>query len=161
RGKGVSINNGTFALRRFLFLSRSLMMFAARMTMLILAALVALAGAAKAQRKESVGDWPGWMGADRTRVSQGSRLLKHWPKEGPKLLWKVADIGEGYSTPSIAAGKIYLMSNRGLNEEFAIARNVKDGSKIWERRIGKVGRNRSPANYPGSRSTPTVDGDAV
>jgi outer membrane protein assembly factor BamB len=137
------------------------MMFSARMTMLVLAAIVALPGAAKAQLKASVGDWPGWMGADRTGVSQDTGLLKEWPKTGPKLLWKVADIGEGYSTPSIAEGKIYLMSNRGLNDEFAIALNAKDGSKIWEKRIGKVGPNTSPANYPGARSTPTVDGDTV
>jgi len=136
-------------------------MFAARMTMLVLAAMGMLPGVAKAQLKASVGDWPGWMGPDRTGVSQETGLLKQWPKGGPKLLWKVADVGEGYSTPSIAAGKIYLMSNRGSNDEFAIALNVQDGSKIWERRIGKVGPNRSPANYPGSRSTPTVDGEAV
>ncbi len=136
-------------------------MFAARMTMLVLAAVVALAGEAKAQLKAPVGDWPGWMGADRTGVSEETGLLKQWPKGGPKLVWKAQDVGEGYSTPSIAAGKIYLMSNRGNNDEFAIALSVTDGSKIWERRIGKVGPNRSPANYPGSRSTPTVDGDAV
>jgi outer membrane protein assembly factor BamB len=147
--------------RGFLILSRSLMMLSARGTMLILAAVVALPGAAQAQLKASVGDWPGWMGKDRTGVSLETGLLKQWPKAGPKLLWKVTDIGEGYSTPSIASGKLYLMSNRGLDDEFAIARSVKDGSKIWQRRIGKVGRNRSPANYPGSRSTPTVDRDAV
>jgi outer membrane protein assembly factor BamB len=136
------------------------MMFSARMTMLLLAMVMALPGAAKAQLKASVGDWPGWMGPDRTGVSQETGLLKQWPKEGPKLMWKVTDIGEGYSTPSVAAGKIFLMSNRGTNDEFAIALNIKDGSKLWEQRIGKVGPNRGP-QYPGSRSTPTVDGDAV
>ncbi|HEY7329898.1 MAG TPA: PQQ-binding-like beta-propeller repeat protein [Gemmataceae bacterium] len=141
-------------------MSRSLMMFSARMTMLLLAMVMALPGAAKAQLKASIGDWPGWMGPDRTGVSQETGLLKQWPKEGPKLLWKVADVGEGYSTPSVAGGKLFLMSNRGNNDEFAIALSVKDGSKIWERHIGKVGPNRGP-QYPGSRSTPTVDGDAV
>ncbi len=135
-------------------------MFTARMTMLVLAAIGTLPGMAKAQLKASAGDWPGWMGADRTGVSQETGLLKQWPKGGPKLVWKAQDVGEGYSTPSIAAGKIYLMSNRGSNDEFAIALNVKDGSKIWEQRVGKVGPNRGP-QYPGSRSSPTVDGDAV
>jgi outer membrane protein assembly factor BamB len=136
-------------------------MFSARMMMLVLTAVAALPGSIKAQLKASVGDWPAWMGPDRTGVSSETGLLKKWPKDGPKLLWKVQDIGEGYSTPSIAAGKIYLMSNRGNNDEFALALNLKDGSRIWERRIGKVGPNRSPANYPGSLSTPTIDGDAV
>jgi outer membrane protein assembly factor BamB len=137
------------------------MMFSARTIMLLLAAFGALPGAVKAQLKASVGDWPAWMGPDRTGVSKETGLLKQWPKVGPKLLWKVADIGEGYSTPSIAAGKIYLMSNRGNSDEFALALNAKDGSKIWESRIGKVGNPNQRPSWPGSRSTPTVDGDAV
>jgi outer membrane protein assembly factor BamB len=137
------------------------MMCAARVTMLILAAVVALADEAKAQLKAFDGDWPGWMGPDRTGVSPETGLLKQWPKGGPELLWMARDVGEGYSTPSIAAGKIYLMSNRGLDQEFALALNVKDGSKIWERRIGKVGEPKQFGNYTGSRSTPTVDGEAV
>jgi outer membrane protein assembly factor BamB len=134
-------------------------MFSTRV-LLLLASVAMYPGAAKAQLKASVDDWPGWMGADRTGVSHETGLLKQWPKDGPKLVWKAEGIGEGYSTPSVAGGKIYLMSNRGVSDEFAIALSVKDGSKIWERRVGKVGPNRGP-QYPGSRSTPTVDGDAV
>lgn len=136
-------------------------MLSARMTILLLAAVVALPGAAKAQLKASLGDWPGWMGPDRTGVSQETGLLKPWPKSGPKLLWKAQDIGDGYSTPSVAEGRIFLLSNRGVNDEIAVALNAKDGSKIWERRIGKVGNPNQRPSYPGSRSTPTVDGDAV
>ncbi len=136
-------------------------MFSPRSIMLLAAAAAAFAGTAKAQLKASVDDWPGWMGADRTGVSHETGLLKQWPKSGPKLVWKVEDIGEGYSTPSVAGGKIFLMSNRGTNDEFAIALSVKDGSKIWERRVGKVGNPNQRPSYPGSRSTPTVDGDAV
>ena len=55
-------------------------MFAARMTMLILAAVVALTGEAKTQLKALDGDWPGWMGPDRTGVSPETGLLKQWPK---------------------------------------------------------------------------------
>src|SRR5262249_49317144 len=35
-----------------------------------------------------------------------------------------------------------------------------DGKTLWKTRIGKVGENRS-ANYPGSRSTPTFDGQRL
>jgi outer membrane protein assembly factor BamB len=135
-------------------------MISARLLVLLLATVASFPGAAKAQLKASVDDWPGWMGADRTGVSHETGLLKKWPKDGPNVVWEVKDLGEGYSTPSVAEGKIYLMSNRGMSDEFAIALSVKDGSKIWERRVGKVGPNQG-AQYPGSRSTPTVDGDAV
>jgi outer membrane protein assembly factor BamB len=130
-------------------------MFSART--LLLPAVLAISAVAMADS----GDWPAWMGVDRTGVSTEKGLLKQWPKDGPKLLWKATDIGEGYSTPAIADGKIYLMSNHGLDDEFAIALSVKDGKKIWSRPVGKVGKPDQRPPYPGSRSTPTVDGDAV
>jgi outer membrane protein assembly factor BamB len=136
-------------------------MFSARMTILLLASLPALLAAAPSPREAMDNDWPGWMGADRTGVSHQKGLLQEWPKGGPKLLWKSNDVGEGYSTPSIAGGRIFLISNRGLDDEFALALSLKDGSKIWERRLGKVGNPKQRPSYPGSRSTPTVDGDAV
>ena len=66
-------------------------------------ALIALAVAGPARPN----DWPGWRGADRTGVSTETGLLKEWPEGGPKLLWKATGLGEGFSTPSVAAGRIY------------------------------------------------------
>jgi outer membrane protein assembly factor BamB len=137
------------------------MMLSARTTLPLLAVLLAIPGTAHAELKAAAGDWPAWMGPDRTGVSHEKGLLKEWPKDGPKLLWKVDDIDKGYSTPSIAGGKIFLLSNRGDDDEFVLALSVKDGSKIWSRRIGKVGNPNQRPPYPGSRSTPTVDGEAV
>jgi outer membrane protein assembly factor BamB len=136
-------------------------MDSARTILLLSATILAAPGAARAQLKAAVGDWPAWMGADRTGVSQETGLLKQWPKDGPQLLWKVTDIGEGYSTPSISGGKLYLMSNRGTDDEFATALSTTDGKQIWSTRIGSVGNPDQKPPYPGSRSTPTVDGDAV
>lgn len=124
---------------------------------ILMAAVLAAYAAATAE----AGDWPGWMGADRTGVSSEKGLLKEWPKDGPKLVWKVTDIGNGYSTPAVADGKIYLMSNRGNDDEFVLALSAKDGAKIWSRSIGKVGKPDQRPSYPGSRSTPTVEGDVV
>ena len=102
-------------------------------------------------------DWPQWRGPDRNGISQETGLLKEWPKDGPHLLWQRSDVGYGYSTPSVVEERIYLQSNTGLDSEFVQALDVKDGKKIWETRLGKVGFN----NYPGSRSTPTVEGNVV
>jgi len=44
-----------------------------------------------------------------------------------------------------------LLSNTGMDNEFVQALDVKDGKKVWETRIGKVG----PNNYPAARSTQT------
>jgi outer membrane protein assembly factor BamB len=104
-------------------------------------------------------DWPQWRGPQRNGISKEAGLLKEWPKEGPKLLWEVKDIGNGYSTPSVVGDRIYLMSNRG-DEESVLALDVKNGKTAWSTPVGKVGENRGP-QYPGTRSTPTVDGDVL
>jgi hypothetical protein len=65
----------------------------------------------------STSDWPQWRGPHRNGVSQESGLLKQWPAEGPKLLWQLDDIGDGYSTPAVVGTRIYLMSNRGFENE--------------------------------------------
>ena len=85
-------------------------------------------------------------------------MLKEWPKEGPKLVWQLKDIGAGFATPSVVGERIYLMANRGLENEFVQALSVKDGQSLWTTRLGKVGNPSQQPNYPAARSTPTVDG---
>ena len=105
-------------------------------------------------------DWPQWRGPERNGLSKETGLLQEWPKEGPKLLWHVKDIGDGYSTPSVVGDWLYVLSNTGKDNEFVQSRQVKDGKVGWTTKLGKVGPNMGP-QYPGSRSTPTVDGDRV
>ncbi len=106
-------------------------------------------------------DWPQWRGPLRDGVSTERGLLKQWPAEGPKLLWQVNDIGDGYSTPAVVGTRIYLMSNRGLENEFVQALSTKDGKPIWTTRIGNVGNPNQNPPYPKARSTPTVDGNFI
>lgn len=107
----------------------------------------------------ATGDWPGWRGSDRTGISAERGLLKSWPSEGPKLLWKTTGLGEGFSTPSVAGNLIFVMGNRG-DEEFVIAldRN-KQGKEVWATSLGPA-RHRG-GGYPGPRCTPTVDSNRV
>ncbi len=106
-------------------------------------------------------DWPQWRGVNRDGHSKETGLLKEWPKEGPKLLWQINDLGSGYATPSVVGGRIYLMSNKGLEDEFVEALDAKDGKKLWSTRIGKVGNPDQKPSYPAARSTPTVDGTTI
>jgi outer membrane protein assembly factor BamB len=113
-----------------------------------------------ANKAASTSDWPQWRGPQRNGISQESGLLKQWPAEGPKLLWQVDDVGDGYSTPAVVGTRIYLMSNRGFESEFVQALSTQDGKPIWTTRVGNVG---SPQDflYAKARSTPTVDGDFI
>jgi outer membrane protein assembly factor BamB len=105
-------------------------------------------------------DWPQWRGPQRNGISQETGLLKQWPAEGPKLLWQVNDIGDGYSTPAVVGTRIYLMSNRGFENEFVQALSTQDGKPIWTTRVGNVG-GPTDFQYAKARSTPTVDGDFI
>jgi outer membrane protein assembly factor BamB len=126
-----------------------------RMTIRVLAVIVL----AFMSRSSSADDWPQWRGPNRDGVSKETGLLKEWPKGGPKLLWTAKMIGRGYSTPAVAAGRIYLIGSRD-GQEFCQAFDAKSGERIWNVKIGKVGPNKR-VNYPGSRATPTVDGELL
>jgi outer membrane protein assembly factor BamB len=72
----------------------------------------------------------------------------------------VNDIGDGYSTPSVVGARIYLMGNRGFENEFVQALSTQDGKPIWTTRVGNVG-SPNDFTYGKARSTPTVDGDFI
>ena len=113
--------------------------------------------AAPAARRQNF-DWTQWQGQDRTAVSRETGLLQEWPKGGPPLVWKLEDLGGGYSTPSIAAGRIFGMSYRG-DDEVVWALEEATGKELWAVRIAAADRN---VGYgEGSRCTPTVDGDVL
>lgn len=100
-------------------------------------------------------DWPQWRGPARNGVSKETGLLKHWPEGGPKLRWKADNIGAGYSTPIVVAGRVYLQSTRG-DKEVCLALDEQTGKPVWSAEIGGVGKNQGP-QYPGTRATPTFD----
>jgi outer membrane protein assembly factor BamB len=105
-------------------------------------------------------DWPQWQGPDRNAMSKESGLLQGWAPEGPPLAWRADGLGGGYSTPSIAAGRIFGMSHRaGQEVVWAIAE--KDGSPIWTARLGSAFDQGRPQAKEGPGSTPTVDGDLL
>jgi len=118
--------------------------------------LFALASALVCTTLVSAADYPGWRGADRTGVSTEKGLLKKWPSGGPTQKWKAGNLGGGYSTPSVADGKVYLIGSKGEGE-FVFALKLEDGSPLWNRRLGDVAQ----VGYSGSRCTPTIDGDEL
>lgn len=106
----------------------------------------------KAQLKAKAGEWPGWRGPDRTGRSTETGLLKEWPSGGPRLAWKAAELGDGFSTPSVADGKVFLLGTKGEGIEHLYALSTETGKSLWSIEVGKM-----TGGHPGPRSTPTID----
>ncbi len=123
---------------------------------LTLSAVVCLCAASMAWA-----DWPQWRGPDRSGVSNETGLLKEWPKGGPKLLWQVNDLGDGFSTPVVVGNRLYMMSNQGMENEYVQAISTANGKVIWTTRVGNVGNPDQNPPYPKARSSPTIDGDVL
>jgi outer membrane protein assembly factor BamB len=119
-----------------------------------------LAGAAVFTGSAASFDWPQWQGPYRNAVSKERGLLKEWPKEGPALAWKVQRLGGGYSAPSVAAGRIFGMSNRD-DGEVVWALSESNGKTMWVTRLGPAVQQRAPQGREGPGCTPTVDGERL
>ena len=105
-------------------------------------------------------DWPQWRCQNRDGKSADTGLLKEWPKDGPPLAWKIAGLGGGYSAPSIAAGRIFGMGNRG-DDEVVWALSETDGKELWVTRLGPAFAQRASQGKEGPACTPTVDGERL
>jgi len=101
------------------------------------------------------GDWPQFRGPNRDGAAPGAKLPEVWPKE-LRVRWR-APLGEGFSSPAVAAGKVFVISGEG-NEEVARCLEAGSGRELWRRAY--AARYRSSWGG-GPRVTPTVDGDRV
>jgi outer membrane protein assembly factor BamB len=99
--------------------------------------------------------WPQWRGPYRDAICRETGLLPKWPKDGPPLLWEAKGLGRGYSSVSIAGGRLFTMGDRS-DACYVICLDAENGKEQWATKVGKTG-----GSYPGPRSTPTVDGDRV
>ena len=122
-----------------------------------LLALVALLMLVQQAFGQSGANWPQWRGPNRDGISKETGLLKQWPAEGPPLVWKASGAGRGYSSFSIANGKLYTMGLRG-DREFVVAFDIATGKEAWATPHGSAFRN---DRGDGPRGTPTIDGDRV
>lgn len=106
-------------------------------------------------------DWPSFHGPDRTNKAVETGLLKAWPIGGPKLLWTISGIGEGYSSVIIANNHLYTLGrSKEMTAVFCFDLN---GKKIWEKTCGKAWNTSLSwaSTYIGSRSTPTYSDGVI
>lgn len=96
-----------------------------------------------------------WRGTDREGIYHESNLLKSWPAEGPKELWSVKNIGNGFVSPVFSDENFYI--NGEIDSmEVLFSFNLK-GEKQWQTTLGKEWMR----SFPGSRSAPTIVDDLL
>jgi outer membrane protein assembly factor BamB len=102
-------------------------------------------------------DWPQWRGVNRDGKSAETGLLKAWPAGGPKQVWRISGLGEGYSSMAVVGNRVYTQGQRDRTE-FLIALDAATGKKLWEVANGRAYEER---RGNGPRGTPTVEEDRV
>jgi outer membrane protein assembly factor BamB len=96
-----------------------------------------------------------WRGVNRDGIYNEQNLLESWPPEGPKLLFTIQELGIGHSSPAVTSDRIYLT---GLIAKtgYLFSYDLK-GTLVWKVSYGPDYNSQ----YPGVRSTPTVDGNRI
>ncbi|MBL8296571.1 MAG: hypothetical protein JNN08_32300, partial [Bryobacterales bacterium] len=76
-------------------------------------------------------DWSQWRGPARDGKSTETGLLRKWPEAGPRQVWKAQGLGQGYSSVTISAGKVYTLGQRD-DTQYVMAFEEATGKKLWE-----------------------------
>ena len=132
------------------------MLSARRASLLFVPVLVVVSLPAVVSNR-AANDWPQWRGPNRDGRSAETGLLKDWPAGGPPLAWSATGAGEGYSSFSVAEGRLYTLGARG-DTEYVIAFDAASGKRLWEAENGRRFENDRGS---GPRATPTFDGDRL
>jgi len=94
--------------------------------------------------------WPQWRGPRRNGACDETGLLQSWPEGGPKLLWKAAGLGRGYSCPIITGGMLTITGDVG--DELHIFGHFLDGKRKWTAKNGRSWKR----SFPGARACVNV-----
>ncbi len=116
-----------------------------------------LAGLTGLPKMAAADDWPQWLGPQRDGISKETDWNPKWAKGGPKVLWS-AQIGSGFSSVAVSAGRAYTMGNKaGMETLFCF--DAATGQLIWAK--GQKARLVGNMHAGGPSATPTIDGKHV
>jgi len=104
-------------------------------------------------------DWPQFLGPARNGFYSGPLLTNAWPKEGPAKVWE-KKVGQGFSGPVVAAGKLILFHRPG-DLETVECLDAKSGKSIWQKDYPTSFRDEIRSEDDGPRSTPSIAGNQV
>ncbi len=95
----------------------------------------------------------GYRGPQRNGVFPAENILENWPEGGPKLLWKVTELGRGFSSPTVANGMVYCQGMMDGNKGYLFAYTL-DGKQVFKEYYGPDFT--ASGRFQGPRGTPSV-----
>ncbi|MGI8603354.1 MAG: PQQ-binding-like beta-propeller repeat protein [Verrucomicrobiales bacterium] len=104
----------------------------------------------------SAAEWPHWRGPNHDGISKETDWQGKWTGE-PKALWRTK-VGEGFSSMSIADGRVFTMGITARSEQ-VFCLDALTGREVW--------RHSWPSTFKaqfyegGTSGTPTLEGDRV
>ena len=108
----------------------------------------------------SAQEWTQWRGPGRDGFVSAKDAPATWPEKLTRA-WRV-EIGEGYSSPVVSAGRAFVHSRRDP-EEVVTAINLADGKVIWEQKYqaGFQKNQYAVEMAKGPHATPLVIGNRL
>ncbi len=101
-------------------------------------------------------DWPQWRGKDRNGVWRESGIVEKLPEGQMPIKWRVP-LGSGYSGPTVAGGRVYVMDRvtEPGQQERVLCYDAKTGEPVWSHAYDALYRIQYTA---GPRASVTIDG---
>lgn len=97
-------------------------------------------------------DWPQWRGPQRDGVWQAEGIVTELPDGQIPLVWST-EIGPGYSGPTVAGGKVYVMDRTNTDERIICLESA-TGKEVW---IHKYPAEYTVSYKAGPRASVTID----
>ncbi|MDB5336188.1 MAG: alcohol dehydrogenase, partial [Planctomycetaceae bacterium] len=113
-------------------------------------------GKAQDPKAKVAAEWPQFLGPQRNGISSETGLLKAWPADGPKEVWRTAG-GPGMSGLAISQGHAVTLIHRE-GKQTVIALDARTGKPQWSTVVAPEYHN-GMGNGP--RATPAISGDQV
>jgi outer membrane protein assembly factor BamB len=106
-------------------------------------------------------NWPQFRGPTAQGISSEKNLPMHWSAES-NVVWKVAIPGEGWSSPIVWEGRVFLTSatERGTKCH-VIAVDRKSGKIVWDKEVFEQVPLRKEGKNSYATPTPATDGKRV
>ena len=105
-------------------------------------------------------EWAGWRGPGRGGIAPAAQSPEIWPEAFARA-WQV-EIGEGYSSPVVSGGRVFVHSRRG-DREIVTALDLTRGARLWQQDYPArfIQNTIAPPELQGPFATPAVDGGRV